>query len=380
MSSQPRVLLIDDEASDDLVPRDCKALLLRPQDDGFAQSFASELPRADIALLDQELAFNAELSLKAFDGTGLIGHIRSWARKSNTIVPPLVVYTSHDEAFAEELPSVGPPVPIGGTFVGKEALLAPALDVEWLISKEAEQALSQISSIAKASLSLASCAKNDKASFDEIVQFIALPVDQSWSVLARQNLARSRPPVGEPALSERYGTRGTAPVLRWLLHRVLPYPGLLVSDSYAAWTIGLELDSFRLVVDRKPDSEWARDLLSSMYQGPADDLFPRRWWSAGIEYAAWSIREKSQQHDCMTTLLTKLVGEDVRTLDGAEKVVVVDLDFKEAGLEEISRAYQIHPPGWPAEAIEPWMRRELVEREPSVLAMLDPDDRLRLDS
>ena len=124
MTDNPRILLINDEASPALLPSDSEPLLLRPDEPDFGLKFEAFLGRADLILIDHVLELPAELSLTASDGASLVGVFRSWARQQTARLPPLAIYTSHYEAFAKELPAVGPPVPIGGSFIGREARLA----------------------------------------------------------------------------------------------------------------------------------------------------------------------------------------------------------------------------------------------------------------
>lgn len=49
-------------------------------------------------------------------------------------------------------------------------------------------------------------------------------------------------------------------------------------------------------------------------------------------------------------------------------------DFVGSQIVSIEEAIQVHPPGWPAEAIEPWMLRAEVRSDPILKAMADPND------
>ncbi|MGO8502059.1 hypothetical protein AB9F35_11230 [Rhizobium leguminosarum] len=374
MTELPKILLIDDEASEALLPEDCKALLLTPNDPHFNAKLPVMLETADLVLLDQNLALPSELSLTATDGASLVGHLRSWARNKSVKLPPLVIYTSEDEAFANELPKVGPAVPLAGSFVGQEARLAPALDVEWLILKGAENAYRDIRSIAMAFLDLRVAAENDKVSLGELNRYLRMP-ETAWSDIAIEHIMRARPPLSEPVTGGVEGARGTTPILRWLLQRIIPYSGLLLSDSYAAWALGIQLESLSALLEDESGSEWVNAVKQSTYEGPAFELSSRRWWAAGIDYAAWNLRQECDKAGSLEEALKKLTAGKVQALESDEFVVVVDLDFKEQGLALLEDAMQIHPPGWPSEANEPWMLQELLAKEPLAQTMLDSADR-----
>jgi hypothetical protein len=378
MTDKPRILLIDDEASETLLPSDIDPVLLRPDEDDFSVKLQSMLTKVDLVLLDQNLQLSGELSLQATDGASFVGHLRSWARNRRIVMPPLVIYTSEYEAFAEEIPAVGPPVALGGIFVGREAQIAPTLDVEWLIAKGMEASLIQIHALASACMDLRTISQNDRASLSEIQRFIALPEEPVWGSIAMEHLVRARPPVTEPGSVAREGARGATPVLRWLLHHALPYPSLFISDLHAAWTLGIEPECLQTIIERADTWPWAQELVGSIYAGPASALVSRRWWTAGVNFLAWKLRQEGERLGSFKAALEELAGPNLRVLEGSEQVVVVDMDFKEEGLAEIEQSVQLHPPGWPAEAVEPWMRRDLAAREPLVQSMLDPSDRKRL--
>ena len=335
MTDNPCVLLVDDEASPGLLPQDTEQLLLSPNDGEFGGKLATLVGRADLILIDHNLELPGELSLEASDGASLVGVLRSWARTKRVRLPPLAIYTSHYEAFADEIPAVGPAVPLGGTFIGREGRIAPTLDVEWLIAKGADNTLPQISSLAGASSALRTIARDDKASLDEVKRFVAPPAQLAWTSLATEHIGRARPPVGEPETVHGEGTRGATPILRWLLHRALSYPGLFVSDLYAAWALGVEHESLREIVKRAGDFAWAQELAAGIYCGPARELFPRRWWAAGVDFASWQLRQESEICGSFSDALKSLAGANLTALQGAEKVVVVDMDLNETGLADI---------------------------------------------
>ncbi|MGZ2382847.1 hypothetical protein [Rhizobium brockwellii] len=375
MTPEPSILLIDDEASEALLPDNCKAMLLTPGDDRFSAKLPALLDEADLVLLDQNLALSNELSLTATDGASFVGHLRSWARSSSLKLPPLVIYTSEYEAFANELPEVGPAVPLGGSFIGQQARLAPALDVEWLVPKDSKDAHADILAIAMAFVDLQEVAGNEKLSLAELERYLKVPTESAWSEIAAERVARARPPIGEPTTGSLEGTRGTTPILRWLLQRIIPYSGLLLSDLYASWTLGLEVESLDRLLLEESDSEWIKAIKESVYTGPASGLSARRWWAAGIDYAAWALRQECDKSGSLKATLAQLKAGGVYPLPVADQVVVVDLDFNEIGLEELDNAMQVHPPGWPAEANEPWMSCKLLEKEPLARTMLEPADR-----
>ncbi|UVC12657.1 hypothetical protein IHQ71_31320 (plasmid) [Rhizobium sp. TH2] len=369
----PTILLIDDEAATIPLPDNINATRKNPTLDVFGADFRELIQNSDVVLLDHNLQLPQEISLQATDGASFVGHLRSWARKNALAMPPIVIYTSEDEAFANEIPEVGPAIPLGGSFVGREAKLAPALDVEWLIRKDDDRVLDKIESITKACSLLRNIAENDKCSFAEIEAYLGLPSSSSWTKAAQEHLKRSRPPISEGIGSEV--PRGISPVFRWLLQRALPYSGLFLSDLQAAWTLGIPPAALEKIVKSDASGGWVKDLCACVFLGPASALFPRRWWAAGVEYAGWQLRSEQGSTQTLAATLQKLTGFNVEVYSDEETVVVVDEDLNEIGLCNIEGAVQLHPRGWPAEASEPWACIDLVKKEPLLRAMLDPADK-----
>jgi hypothetical protein len=365
------VLLIDDAPKSVSLPKDVEVIPLDPEDENFGTDLEASLERGDLILLDQNLHREQVLGLGALDGASFVGNLRSWARSKELVVPPIAIYTSEDDAFRDEVPAVGPAVPLNGSFIGREARIAPSLDVEWLIPKDEDFSIRHVESLAYDCLALRCDAGNARMSLQEIAKFLAIPTDAPWSQIAMEQLARWRPPINE-AGDVPASSRGATPVLRWLLHRVLPCPGLLLSDLYAAWSIGIEPEDLSNLCNESNEREWARDLRGARYGGAGKDLFTPRWWAAGIDFMSWRLREHAEAVGDFQQALTDIAGPGVRALASQETVVVVNSDLEELALAPLGDAVQVHPPGWPSEAADPWMLREEVEADPVAKTMVDP--------
>jgi hypothetical protein len=373
MSKVLKILLIDDEASPYLVPEHIEPVLAKPNDSDFTRIVTDALAVADLVLLDHNLDLNPALSLTATDGPSLLGHLRSWARLTGNALPPVAIYTSEEEAYSTEVPAVGPAVPLSGSFVGREPQLAPVLDVDWLILKDADASKPTILELAEASARLKAVAGNGRVSAEELAAYLCLPKQALWNASALEQLVRSRPPLTEPGKEGGDGSRGVAGVLRWVLHRILPYPGLLMSDHYAAWTLGVSVNDLDELMSRC--GQFNEDLRVCLYKGPVDQLFGRRWWAAGLNYMAWTLRSSADDAGNEAVALEQLTGIPIKLKDSSERVVGHDPDLNETEFIELDDAVQLHPPGWPAESIEPWIRRSEAQKEPLIWAMVNPADK-----
>jgi hypothetical protein len=372
--TKPHVLLIDDKPEATNLSNDIHVIPLNPLDHGFEKNLVENLAGADLVLLDQNLELDQKLTLAVRDGASFVGTLRSWARSADHPLPPLVIYTNQDEAFADEVPAVGAAVPLNGSFVGREARIAPALDVEWLINKDDDHAAAHVSSLAQAAQKLREVAGSDaRISFNEAVAFLGLPTDVAWRNNALENIIKWTPPISEIG-AVASNARGTTPVLKWLLHKVLPYPGLLVSDGYAAWSLGIELNDFQSLVGNQSEQPWVIELGQSIYRGAAHDLCQRRWWAAGIDMAGWKLREKGYDLNDFHAALETLAVPGLRSVP-QDLVVVINADLEEVGLASVEETQRLYPPGWPKEALDPWIRRDEVDRDEVARAMTDQNER-----
>lgn len=366
----PHILLIDDDPQVTDLEKGAEVLALNPADANFGADLSGAIKNTDLILLDHNLHLDQRLGLNASDGASFVGHLRSWARANEVSLPPLVIYTSEDSAFSDESPALGPAVPLNGSFVGHEARIAPALDVEWLISKNLDGAARSAVGLAEDSHRLHQIAGDGRMSLEETAAFLGLSRGSAWSDIAYTSIARWRPPIGEPGPA-RAGARGATAVLRWLLHQVLPCPGLLVSNRYAAWSLGIELEGFEQTAERG-NSDLAKMLEKARYTGPAHGLYPPRWWAAGIDFIGWQLREQSYEKGGIQLALDAMAGAGLSPMAPPEKVVVVNSDLEEEGLAAIDQVVEIYPPGWPVEALKLWMRRDEAANDTAAKSMIDP--------
>jgi hypothetical protein len=119
-----------------------------------------------------------------------------------------------------------------------------------------------------------------------------------------------------------------------------------------------------------------KELRLTKYVGPLSDFLGRRWWRPGIDQLVWSLDKKTNEIGTRRQAYAELAPnvELGELQPPSSNVVTCDEDLLEVSIRPIAEAIQIHPPGWPAEALEPWMLREEVERDPVLKAMADPTD------
>jgi hypothetical protein len=381
MSTEPLILAIDDDENEvrPKLPEGFRLEVIDPTSDrnDFAKSVAEKVGEACLILLDQRFRDTpVSISLEAQDGSSFVSHLRSWSRSTKQPLAPIVMFTNDVEIFANEIPAVGPSIPIHGSFIDREHRLAPTLDVEWVQYKEGERATENLRDMARAFLEIKHAVGNDGISLDDISDILDAPSDAVWSDQAREELQNARPPVNQKDDSSADPARGASQVIRWLCHKALPYPGLFLSDCYAAWALGISLEDFQKLPHLDSSTEWLVELDRAEYSGPLCEFMARRWWRPGIDQLVWLLDETAARAGTRKAALGSLVpnfkfGE---LKPSSSHVVICNEDLVGTHIGTIDEAIQVHPPGWPAEALEPWMMRAEVKADPVLSAMADPND------
>lgn len=377
--SKPLILAIDDVEDEvrPIVPdADFEVEIVEPDDINLSGKLTDVIESAVLILLDQK--FNAEpnpLSLTAADGASFVSHLRSWSRKTGKALAPIILVTNDDQAFANEIPAIGATLPLSGSFLGREFQVAPALDVEWVQHKIANDARTRIQALAHASLAANEIVGADGASLEEIERLLDLSTEVVWYDKAREELRSARPPVSQrddiPATQ-----CGPSHVIRWLCHRALPYPGMFFSDLYAAWSLGISLEGLHSLADTDMATPWLKDFNDAEYSGPLCEFAGRRWWRAGIAHLVWTLdQEASKLRDHNAAWASLAPGTSLGELrPTSTRVVAWTPTFTEHEIIPIDNAVQLHPPGWPAEALDPWLAESDTKNDKVLQAMIEAAD------
>lgn len=362
-----RVWIIDDElstlAARALVGEDHATLeVTAPDDESFQDALARDW---DLILVDEELWPAApRRPPQAVDGSSLVASIRAWARAAGRQLPGIVILTNKPSVFANEIPAVGAWRPVAESFVEHEAEMGRTLDVEWLLTKQDEGLKGKVADLANAFVDAKTAFGEGGISFTELKGYLKLPAACPWEKHAEAMLRRSQPPVTEDQPGGATPQRGAVTVFIWLLQRALAFPGLFVSDLQAAAFLGLQPQA----LTRAAEAEAA--LAACIYAGPLSTLVARRWWAPGLDdYMARAELAETGMSD-----IGGITADDL--LDVQDPVVVFDQTLKEAGIAPITEAVRINLQGWPAGALQPWMRREDASQGPSWMReMVEPRDR-----
>lgn len=377
------VILGIDDAEEELralIPDDLERRVIHPNDEKLPEKLSEVMGAASLILLDQKFNDDPQpLSLKAADGASFVSHLRSWSRREGKALPPLILLTNDAEAFKNEIPSIGAALPLDGSFVGKEFRIAPALDVEWIQHKPQDNTPGRIRELAHAFGAAKKAAGSDGVSLEELGGLLFLPREKVWTEQAQEELRSARPPVSQKDDASPEPC-GPSQIIRWLCHRALPIPGMFLSDLYAAWTLGLSVETFNKLASIAEASSaqtgWLKDLDDAEYYGPLDEFIGRRWWKSGIDYLAWKLdAETDRLKERQAAWAVFAPGLEIGQLHSSSTHVVAwTPDLIEHEIISIDDAAQLHPPGWPAEALEPWVAKSDVDADAVLRAMIEAAD------
>ena len=209
----------------------------------------------------------------------------------------------------------------------------------------------------------------------DVRDLLSIPADEVWSETAWGHATDCHPPLRE--LSR--WTDGHA-LVRWILHRILPYPCFLRDAARMALLFEVPV---AWMIERLADGTPLADRFApALYSGLCAGFDGPRWWEAGVRAilvdelgdGAWSVRAR---RDWLTE-----VTHDPSDLDAVPDRPVLCIDENYHLVPELvatAEAVRVRPDGWPPFAAELWMRIDtILESEDDLRSLVAPHDRDRL--
>lgn len=371
---RPSVLVVDDQPDrEEYVIHEISnghvdATIMHPADVSV-----DDLTKADLVLVDyvlEEWDERDELSspsLQPKDGLALVAVYRAWSKVADSDPPTAFALRS---AHLKDLSAPLPPD-------NREHVIARLYNLEWAFEKtEKGGSAEAIRSLALGVSRLPSDwplgdSEGVRAQADDLLK---LDVESDWYERAWESIQRCHPPLAE--LSS--WSHGLA-FLRWVAHRVLPYPTFLLDELHLAARLRATVAS---VHDSLATAKGESLFKPVQYKGVCDELVGRRWWRAGLETLFWEITDGAPFDVSSLHASLGERGLQLTKLDVHDPVVCLGEDL--LPLEELGSskdAVRLFPDDWPPFADLPWASIDLVlEHEPLRLIVLAPDeDRLHPD-
>jgi hypothetical protein len=373
--AKPRVLIVDDEpdeaarqiALDLNEGGEARADCLEPAD--VAQE---SIENADLVLVDHVIdhwpsreKLGEEIGLQPPDGVALAAVLRRWAHASRKPSPTaFAIFTGKMRELARPLPSENRP-----------HILAGMTNVEWVFAKGQTELLGQIVGLAKAVRQLPRKWSDD--GLQELRTLLAIPLDENDPLAEdmTDDALKCLPPVQE--LSD--WSHGLA-FLRWLLHRIMPYPCFLWDEFQLA--ARFRVDPRDLAEALADQGSALREALGACeYGGILAGFTGPLWWRVLVEAHLWE-NTNGQSFD-LRRVRDLILAEAGRELSPSEPevdpVVCYDKDLRPLLLAAIKEAVRIRPDDWPSFADQAWTTASLARQESTLGAVVIPEDRGCLD-
>ena len=332
----------------------------------------SDLQGAHLILVDFQLddwpeRDNVETSsLKPVDGLALAAVLRRQATKCPTAI---ALHTGKMAQLASPLPPDH-----------REHTLARLHNLEWVFQKSnpgKESSLAvQLVSLASAVCRLPPNWSTPSAgkSLGQLEPLFAVKQSELENDQLFDDVANCLPPIHE--LSQ--WSHGLA-VIRWFLHRILPYPCFLWDTHYLASRFRLDVTDLR--AELEVGRPLRKALLSCEYKGILSDFLGTRWWRSKIEGLLWSKTQgASSDTVAVQRFLKKASGNRLKKfLSPESSIVCIDENYQPLDkFVSIGEAIRIRPDDWPTYADQPWTTRRLALEKPNLHALVIREDRGKL--
>ena len=366
--SEHRILIVDDQpdSAESLIKpalssKDAVVAVRHPRDLNAVDLGSCAVVAVDHYLEDWPELDSQAPSTKPLDGFALAAVLRSQV-STGVPGPAVTILTGQLAKLAGALP-----------IQSAEHLLAWQHDVEWVFPKSAPSVAQRLRDMANAVETLRS-AWRSPLELDALASDWLTLQDAPWGGVALDHVIQTRPPIHSVGIE----TNGSS-VLRWFLHRVLPYPSFLADIYWTATRLGVTTGW--LMIELCKESRLRQLLDTCAYSGAFSNFSGRRWWRAGLADVVATLSEGQPFNmRALRKGVRDLSAEDPEFLNISRPVLALDPETLEAThVVDADFAVQIAPDGWPVYADSAWAAKEDVRNDPRLLeivlepALLEPE-------
>ena len=235
-------------------------------------------------------------------------------------------------------------------------VLAARNGVAWVADKTDPGTASELLAIADASARIrAICGETNVDSFERVLKnALSFPSDYEWSATAERHLDRARPP-HPPAPSISTVAAASREIITWLLHKIMPFPSLLIESRHVALRLGVKNDWLQKLLKSEQRSKLTETLKAAEYTGVLSNYQGRRWWwRAAVDYFVWSCSSGTQPYKAA---LSEAAATKPRFLKEENPVIVSDADLVETdAVAEASDCVRALDESFPPEVPPAWVK------------------------
>ncbi len=311
---------------------------------------ASDVLSADLVLVDLTLEYvdwirtaNSPIAQQPLDGLALTAVLRSHTTASEARRPFFALHTGHIESLVPDLPAEV-----------EENAAARLNNLEWVFRKtdfgrdrsspygSRHPGLAErVSILARTSAELPTEWSLSADSAEEFtLRLLGVDQELSWSQSAYRDVRSCHPPLFELAID----THGLS-FVRWMLHRVLPYPCFILSDERLAHRLRLDLQ----IVDEllASNDEFASFLAPARYCGTLAGFCGTRWWRTGVDSLLSSLADGDPfDMQRIESGLERIAGRDLEFYSPSS-VLNLDGGYQISSVGLRSSSVRISPDDWP---------------------------------
>jgi len=296
-------------------------------------------------------------SAQVFDGIALAAVIRAHARHADRPIPIVALNTGRADDLSEL------PLEI------REHAIARAHNLEWVFLKNDSPSPvpthERIAELADAQRRLPVTWTADTGEA-ELLSVLAATEDELTEILD------AWPPIREVGKD----TGGIA-VLRWLLHRILPYPCFLLDERHVAVRLGMTRPSLTKIT--QGTNKLALALEGCRYKGILSGFEGPRWWRSRLEAMLWQFSPNGTL-PATTDDLESYSDTGFERAATPNGVIVLSADYtpREEPVD-ITKAVRIRLDDWPPYAESAWAAISDALEDPRLRDRVLPLDRPRLE-
>jgi len=205
----------------------------------------------------------------------------------------------------------------------------------------------------------------------QLHRLLDLKVNAPFNETAADDIRACHPPIHELS-----SVNHALVVIRWIAHRILPYPAFLTDRPGLAARLRIDLDQLdRLLTGR---SKLKAELEEARYTGVLCDLFGPHWWRSGLDQTIFRWTDGVTGADAQQDAIKKLAGKAVKFLD-EEVVPAIDESYRPTSIVAVSKALRLRPDDWPPFAADAWAERSVVVDSERLRGLVLPTDMELLD-
>lgn len=371
-SPLPHIIIVDDDDAQSGLQlaltesNKATAQLLTPGDVEI-----DDLRKADVVLLDFDLRNwvaqhdHGRIAELPPDGLALAGLFRRYLTKEDESPPTaLAILTGKIDEMSEQVPPDKRP-----------HVLAMFHNVEWVFRKEdssqdgGAELYEQVLSLAEAVQGLQLIEPH--AGPYSLTEPLGLIGDDDVIERCLEDVAACCPPV-----DQFYRESNGLQVVRWLLHRIFPYPCFLWDLHYVAARLRLDYLALRDHLDGGAKNKLTDYLDTCRYQGILKEMGRDRWWRGKLEQLLWDGTDgNSSDSDYVRKIVREWAGEKLTASRFDRPIVGVDETFRfEDECLDIDLAVRLHLDDWPPYAEPAWVSRSRIDSDERLRALVVRED------